>query len=1348
MIKTPDLSYEIDPSRLQQGEPKENVNALKSLCEQLMESVLASAADFPVNFCLLCHGIRTATAAKFPGAELNAVGGLVFLRFLTPALVSPQTLGVCDFALPPPLHRGLLLASKALQAVANFAPFNGVKEAYMQCLNQFVIDSMPKLRDFLDKTSRLPEQIDAALNAEFVLYNITLPCKVSGSQVTIRAADDANDFVVKEQDLHALHRLLGEHLDKLGRELTSVSKRERNYMGESPASLFDRLTTLLAQLGDPPKADMRERRLSVSTTAQRHDNKFEELMSRYRDDSQQLFERFQARHIFYESNVKSKRPVFYYIARRYRVADLEPEQLFYFILATLKPHMRSTFDVVVDLTLFAQVNEPPMEIVDRFVSYLHPDIIANIGTLLLYNPSSWFKAFSKRIHRLVLSSKLHKKIKFVTFTDLQALLSEPSLPPSTMRLIEAKHEFNNATSLGMQRKLVPVCVKVGPSAIQMVSTERVKILGAMTLLYDFHSVANITEINDNGDNDTIVVTLDHGAERLALGGAEAEGIMLAITEIWQRHLLSQPGSKAVRKVIRPADVPGTLLNMALLNLGSPEPALRLASYNFLAAVTTTFNFHIGGKLLEATGIAIPQNNSNFIIKISEYLAENEPRLTLEFLDECVAGLSNSTTEQKHLCLEYMQPWLPNVKDFAAGAPEKTLKIIRGLVDVTILERELYPSLQAKVWYTIGQVDDLVIKVVEQFLSVAIEAGPGSHPATIMADAVVTLAAANVNIVARMVIDRMLNTLDKTSVGPQSSLVKHKLFGDIQVLCRFLLMMSFNDRLDVLNNLPDIFHTVTLILAVGPATLKASVYSILINVTQSLCTTLSLNDEAMRIVRVHMTEMIQPKFCLSLGISDTKTSSASVVFGNWECERVGKLDNFQMSLLSSVVISLWEILDGCAVYAREKGEEWKKRWMELAADVAFQPNPALQPRAFVTLGVIARQLPDGLLVKVLKSLAATLKQCIDTSQSENILLESILMCLTNLLRLVPGSPYLPAMFWVCVAILQVKGMLFPALLSVMETCLNMMDTDGNFQDKGIEPFLMDARTHAKDLCSTLDAHSAISFETSFSFGVSGVLTSGLDPMTPPATLARISRLVVSFLNVQRHAEQSVLSEQMLGYAAAALPIAEEVRENLVLPHVKTGEGKYEMILNRTMLKDNTNAVLLISFMCAKFERTDNTAELRFLYDFLAEAAKIFPEVFPLIGKRLQPRLQAVVTSSQDIRMVKSCHQILSTLVSAEKRPGRKLPDHFVEKLGFAGLFKVQHHRSDPKLDPSVKREMASTMMAIISQILCRFLTAAGEDVSDLEKPRTRVSVMSKARYNYNVTNLDYRLSTIPDFDEDA
>jgi neurofibromin 1 len=54
----------------------------------------------------------------------------------------------------------------------------------------------------------------------------------------------------------------------------------------------------------------------------------------------------------------------------------------------------------------------------------------------------------------------------------------------------------------------------------------------------------------------------------------------------------------VHQKIRPKDVPGTLLNMALLNLGSSDPNLRTAAYNLLCALTSTFDLKIEGRYID------------------------------------------------------------------------------------------------------------------------------------------------------------------------------------------------------------------------------------------------------------------------------------------------------------------------------------------------------------------------------------------------------------------------------------------------------------------------------------------------------------------------------------------------------------------------------------------------------------------------------------------------------------------------------------------------------------------------------------------------------------------------------
>lgn len=53
--------------------------------------------------------------------------------------------------------------------------------------------------------------------------------------------------------------------------------------------------------------------------------------------------------------------------------------------------------------------------------------------------------------------------------------------------------------------------------------------------------------------------------------------------------------------IRPTDVPGRILNMALLNIGSDDPTLRLTAYNLLYSLCISFRFVISHQLMNARG---------------------------------------------------------------------------------------------------------------------------------------------------------------------------------------------------------------------------------------------------------------------------------------------------------------------------------------------------------------------------------------------------------------------------------------------------------------------------------------------------------------------------------------------------------------------------------------------------------------------------------------------------------------------------------------------------------------------------------------------------------------------------
>lgn len=105
-----------------------------------------------------------------------------------------------------------------------------------------------------------------------------------------------------------------------------------------------------------------------------------------------------------------------------------------------------------------------------------------------------------------------------------------------------------------------------------------------------------------------------------------------------------------------------------------------------------------------------------------------------------------------------------------------------------------------------------------------------------------------------------------------------MWDDIATLSRYLLMLSFNNCLDVANHLPYLFHIVTLLVHIGPISLRASIHGLVINIIHSLCTCTkpSFSGETQRVLRLSLDEFSLSKFYLLFGISDVK-SAAVIAF---------------------------------------------------------------------------------------------------------------------------------------------------------------------------------------------------------------------------------------------------------------------------------------------------------------------------------------------------------------------------------------------------------------------------------------------------------------------------------------
>ena len=144
----PDVKAVIEP----------RLRKLDALATHVVDGVIKSLDDVPYGIRWICQQIRRLVRERFPDATreqtCSLIGGFFLLRFVNPAVVTPQAFMMVESKLSPSTRRNLTLLAKVLQNLANNVRFGGLKEAFMQPLNGFLDRAAPKMNSFLEELVR------------------------------------------------------------------------------------------------------------------------------------------------------------------------------------------------------------------------------------------------------------------------------------------------------------------------------------------------------------------------------------------------------------------------------------------------------------------------------------------------------------------------------------------------------------------------------------------------------------------------------------------------------------------------------------------------------------------------------------------------------------------------------------------------------------------------------------------------------------------------------------------------------------------------------------------------------------------------------------------------------------------------------------------------------------------------------------------------------------------------------------------------------------------------------------------------------------------------------------------
>ncbi|KAJ6440855.1 pentafunctional AROM polypeptide [Purpureocillium lavendulum] len=522
------------------------------------------------------------------------------------------------------------------------------------------------------------------------------------------------------------------------------------------------------------------------------------------------------------------------ILRHIENESVDYNMLLYSYLKIASRLWHEPFGLLIDATCYNGRGEPPDDFFNSLDFLTPSEMSLNLTRIYIYNMNSAFKRCLRRLLRVSTrndSSVFHPdNVGYHLIGSLQDLqahfhLSQLHLPKETISVVtDTRYMFQPVTRLSKSKGKVEVVIKVGSQFVQVTTAKKQEVLSGSRLSSTVNDIFRLGEVDEATtttqpeDELSFGLRADGGKIIMCFTSPKKADVLQTIRTAKGKHGKESRVHKPFERLIRPQDVPGTMLNLALTNLASPDHVLRAASYNLLGALCRAFDFGAAANLVCAKDLSVPADTSGFIVNMSKDLARTEPQLTADFLTEFFVSWESFPDDQKSLSLEYMAPWLPGLRtnvligemDGEKGR-EKVASLLRKVIDLIVLEPGLAHALEHFVWPSIAQDEQLLEILLDELVKTSL--GYDNRPDVLEVFSSAMLGLGTMTLRGK-VLSRLRKALNRSSLRPTRLLSENAVWTEICVLLQFCLALSFDSGVQSLMFLPEVFHVVTMIANTG------------------------------------------------------------------------------------------------------------------------------------------------------------------------------------------------------------------------------------------------------------------------------------------------------------------------------------------------------------------------------------------------------------------------------------------------------------------------------------------------------------------------------------------------------
>jgi neurofibromin 1 len=275
------------------------------------------------------------------------------------------------------------------------------------------------------------------------------------------------------------------------------------------------------------------------------------------------------------------------------------------------------FAVLIDATCYSLNNELPDEVYRKIDSLMPPEMLKNYTRVYVYNMNTAYRKFFRRALRHAVKDESNpwhpSQIEFFMLCSLGELqqhfnLGNLHLPKETMNFLsDSRYVFHNITKLSKTKGNTEVIFKIGSQYIQITPVKRQEIFPGFRTLVTVNDIFRLSDVDETNaayhtdEDNAFGIKTDNGKVAMFFSSAKKNDILKTLKTAKARYSSDNKPAKLSERTIRPEDVPGTMLNISLMNMASTDPALRLSAYNLLCALCQAFQFNLDRQYVSAKG---------------------------------------------------------------------------------------------------------------------------------------------------------------------------------------------------------------------------------------------------------------------------------------------------------------------------------------------------------------------------------------------------------------------------------------------------------------------------------------------------------------------------------------------------------------------------------------------------------------------------------------------------------------------------------------------------------------------------------------------------------------------------